>query len=160
MTCNCGNEIPLKRIELGFKECLNCSKSVKKSAIPVINHKTGNEIQIVDDPKVAEEFFHLSKRKGFGTLNGLQSGFKQKTITKKKIQKIETVKEFSVKISQTLDKSNYKDEFHSLEFFTILDNSKEEALQYLNKFFQLKEISVETRKRLIYILNQNNELES
>ena len=40
--------------------------------MPVIHHKTGNEIEIVKDPEVAADFFAKSARVGFGTLRGLR----------------------------------------------------------------------------------------
>jgi hypothetical protein len=40
--------------------------------VPVIHHKTGNEIEIVKDPEVAADFFAKSARVGFGTLRGLR----------------------------------------------------------------------------------------
>jgi hypothetical protein len=42
----------------------------------VINHKTGNEVQIVKDPEVAQEFMAKSARVGFGTLRGISGGYK------------------------------------------------------------------------------------
>lgn len=72
----CREVIPAKRLELlpGATHCVKCSTEDKVSAIPVIHHKTGNEIQIVRDPEVAAEFHRLSSRVGFGTLRGLKAG--------------------------------------------------------------------------------------
>ena len=73
---SCNNEIPNARINIlpNVQYCVNCSNEAKVSAIPVIHHKTGNEIQIVRDPEVAAEFHKLSSRIGFGTLRGLKAG--------------------------------------------------------------------------------------
>lgn len=90
MKCkNCLEEIHPKRVELGYTNCVNCSDEIKWSCIPVINHKTGNEIQIVKDPEVAAEFMAKSARIGFGTLRGISSSYKQKTVIPKKPIKIE-----------------------------------------------------------------------
>lgn len=62
----CGEEMPVKRKELGYTECIKCSTATKWAGVPVINHKTGNEIQVVKDPEVAAEFMALSNRAGFG----------------------------------------------------------------------------------------------
>lgn len=47
MYCRCGNEMHPVRIELGYKSCVNCSTIQTYSYIPIIEHKTGNTIQIV-----------------------------------------------------------------------------------------------------------------
>jgi len=50
-----------------------CSTEERWSGVPVVNHKTGNEIQIVKDPEVAADFLAKSARVGFGTLRGMTS---------------------------------------------------------------------------------------
>jgi hypothetical protein len=47
INCKCGNSIPQGRLDLGYKKCLNCSDTAKYSYVPIIEHKTGNTIQIV-----------------------------------------------------------------------------------------------------------------
>ena len=47
MYCKCGNEMHPVRINLGYKSCVNCSNVQTYSYIPIIEHKTGNTIQIV-----------------------------------------------------------------------------------------------------------------
>jgi len=77
MKCkNCLNDINPKRLELGYKICIDCSNEPKWSSVPVINHKTGNEIQIVKDPEVAAEFMAKTARVGFGTMRGISGGYK------------------------------------------------------------------------------------
>ena len=73
---SCNSTIPNERLRLlpNAIHCVNCSTVDKVSAIPIIHHKTGNEIQIVADPEVAAEFHRLSSRVGFGTLRGLKAG--------------------------------------------------------------------------------------
>lgn len=75
----CKTPFPLQRYEMGYKNCTECSAEPKWSAVPVINHKTGNEVQIVKDPEDAAEFLHKSARVGFGTMRGMSSGYKRKT---------------------------------------------------------------------------------
>jgi hypothetical protein len=72
MRCKCGTPIPAARAELGYKCCTRCSTEARWSGVPVIHHKTGNEIEIVKDPEVAADFFAKSARVGFGTLRGLR----------------------------------------------------------------------------------------
>jgi len=73
---NCNQQIPVQRLKVvpGTTTCVSCSNVNRLSAIPVIHHKTGNEIQIVKDPEVAKEFYRLSARVGFGCLRGLKAG--------------------------------------------------------------------------------------
>jgi hypothetical protein len=78
--CNkCKTTFPTERYDIGYRTCIECSEEPKWSAVPVINHKTGNEIQIVKDPEDAAEFLHKSARVGFGTMRGMSSSYKRKT---------------------------------------------------------------------------------
>ena len=45
--CRCGNSLPAVRVELGYKKCVKCSEVEQYSYVPIIEHKTGNTIQIV-----------------------------------------------------------------------------------------------------------------
>jgi hypothetical protein len=47
MYCKCGKEMHSIRINLGYRCCVNCSTTKTYSYIPIIEHKTGNTIQIV-----------------------------------------------------------------------------------------------------------------
>ena len=47
MYYKCGNPVHPVRLELGYKNCVSCSKVQQVSYIPIITHKTGNTIQIV-----------------------------------------------------------------------------------------------------------------
>ena len=67
MKCKCNNEIPTGRLRLGFKICVNCSTVERYGCAPLINHKTGNTIQIMsrsDAAKIAK----LTRRRGYGTM--------------------------------------------------------------------------------------------
>lgn len=78
MNCKtCQTSIPTPRYNLGYRTCVNCSSEHKWSSIPVINHKTGNEIQIIKDPEVAAEFLAKSARQGFGTLRGMSTSYRR-----------------------------------------------------------------------------------
>ena len=46
--CSCGNIIPKKRVEMGYKVCVECSTTEKYGCIDIIYHKTGNTIEILD----------------------------------------------------------------------------------------------------------------
>ena len=45
--CKCGNEIHPVRIKYGYSNCVACSTVEKYGCAPVINHKTGNSIEIL-----------------------------------------------------------------------------------------------------------------
>jgi hypothetical protein len=45
--CRCTAIIPQGRIDLGYKTCIKCSTTEQYSYVPIIEHKTGNTIQIV-----------------------------------------------------------------------------------------------------------------
>ena len=47
MYCKCGSKLHQVRIDLGYKSCVNCSTIKTYSYVPIIEHKTGNTIQIV-----------------------------------------------------------------------------------------------------------------
>lgn len=47
MYCRCGSQMHPVRIELGYTKCVKCSTMKTYSYIPIIEHKTGNTIQIV-----------------------------------------------------------------------------------------------------------------
>jgi len=65
--CKCGNELHPVRIKYGYDNCVSCSNVERYGCAPVINHKTGNSIQILsreDAIKIAK----LTRRKGYGTM--------------------------------------------------------------------------------------------
>ena len=69
MRCKCDKVIPEGRVRLGFKVCISCSSVEAYGCAPVINHKTGNSIQIMS-ARDAERIARLTRRKGYGTMLG------------------------------------------------------------------------------------------
>ena len=68
MKClKCDNIIPEGRLRLGYKVCVNCSTVSRYGCAPVINHKTGNTIQIMSSED-AEKVAKLFRRRGYGTM--------------------------------------------------------------------------------------------
>ena len=47
MRCKCRNIIPLGRLQLGYKTCVECSTVEKHSYSPIIANKQIQELQIV-----------------------------------------------------------------------------------------------------------------
>ena len=70
MKCNkCENIIPEPRVKLGYTVCVQCSTVEPYGCAPVINHKTGNSIQIMSS-KDAARMAKLTQRRGYGTMLG------------------------------------------------------------------------------------------
>jgi len=69
MKCNCNKIIPQGRVNLGFTTCVDCSKTEKYGCAPLINHKTGNSIQIMSSSD-AKRIAKLTQRRGYGTMLG------------------------------------------------------------------------------------------
>jgi len=67
MKCKCNQVIPQGRIDLGYKVCVKCSTVQKYGCSPVINHKTGNSIEILSRED-AETIAKMTRRKGYGTM--------------------------------------------------------------------------------------------
>ncbi len=69
LQCKCGDIIPQGRVDLGYKVCVNCSTTEQYGCAPLINHKTGNSIQIMSS-RDAEKIARLTRRRGYGTMLG------------------------------------------------------------------------------------------
>ena len=67
MNCKCGSIIPDVRVNLGYKTCVNCSTVEQYGCAPLINHKTGNSIQIMSSSDAAK-IAKLTRRRGYGTM--------------------------------------------------------------------------------------------
>ena len=67
MICKCKNIIPNGRVRLGFKICISCSKIQAYGYAPLINHKTGNSIQIMSRED-AKRIAKMTQRRGYGTM--------------------------------------------------------------------------------------------
>lgn len=73
MKCKCSNIIPAKRIQMGYKVCVECSTTERYGCIDIIYHKTGNTIEILD-AEDARKMKKLSQRRGFGSLRSMGPG--------------------------------------------------------------------------------------
>ena len=70
MKCvKCKTIIPDGRASLGYNTCVNCSTVEQYGCAPLINHKTGNSIQIMSASDAAI-ISRLTRRKGYGTMLG------------------------------------------------------------------------------------------
>ena len=66
MYCRCGKKVHPVRLELGYKTCVDHSTTQTYSYVPIIEHKTGNTIQIVSQAQ-SIAIAKASRRKGYGT---------------------------------------------------------------------------------------------
>ena len=156
MNCQkCGNNIPKKRVEMGYSTCVDCSTESKWSGHLVVFHKTGNTYDIIKDPETAAIMASMSNRNGFGS--------KRKTVAKegknsvKKITPAEN-KNIDPSVIKRIppDPSKWEDEAYTLAILDKLTESANEALQLLNKVFAEGKISPIARKRLLVIISANN----
>ena len=70
MNCiKCNAKIPSVRVGLGYKTCINCSTTEMYGCAPLINHKTGNSIQIMSQSDAAK-IAKMTQRRGYGTMLG------------------------------------------------------------------------------------------
>jgi len=69
MKCKCKKIIPQMRVNLGYNNCVDCSTVEAYGCAPVINHKTGNSIQIMSASDAAK-IFKMTQRRGYGTMLG------------------------------------------------------------------------------------------
>ena len=69
MKCKCKNIIPIQRVNLGYKVCVKCSTTEQYGCAPLINHKTGNSIQIMSMSDAAR-VSKMTQRRGYGTMLG------------------------------------------------------------------------------------------
>lgn len=72
---HCDTEIPAARLKLlpHTQFCVKCSDEEKWSAVHVIHHKTGNEIEVVKNADTAKQFKKMSTRSTYGAIRGLNS---------------------------------------------------------------------------------------
>lgn len=75
MKCkSCLRLIPNKRIELGFKLCVDCSDTDVYGTVGITYHKTGNTLQHVDK-ETAAKINQASRRNTYGSnLGSIKSG--------------------------------------------------------------------------------------
>ena len=67
MICKCKNIIPKQRVNLGYNACVSCSTVEAYGCAPLINHKTGNSIQIMSSSDAAR-IAKMTQRRGYGTM--------------------------------------------------------------------------------------------
>ena len=67
MKCKCKKIIPIQRVNLGYKNCVDCSTVEHYGCAPITFHKTGNSIQIMSSSDAAK-ISKMTQRRGYGTM--------------------------------------------------------------------------------------------
>ena len=101
----CGNDFPLKRKELGYHVCVNCSTAKPKVAITTVEGSgdhTYNDIIIMDQDK------YISIAKKEAELSGRKVDIEILDLDKDEFEVSQSVKE---KVHQTLDEDLGEDDF-------------------------------------------------
>jgi len=64
--CSCGLEISEARLKAlpETTTCVKCSDTKKVHGFNVVEHKTGNWVQVIKDAEVFEELINLDKSRG------------------------------------------------------------------------------------------------
>lgn len=144
MKCKCcDKEIPQKRLELGFKKCVDCSDTERYGVVDVVYHKTGNTVEIID-LKTAEAINKASKRSGYGVMRGMTKGGSKSisTYKPKKTGKTNRVSTSFIGNETTFDNVGQK----AMLFFEVA--GIEAAYEIIEKAFKELEINVRQRNKL------------
>ena len=152
MKCKgCDKDIPQKRIELGYKKCVDCSDTEKYGVVDVVYHKTGNTVEITDT-KTAEAVNKASKRSGYGVMRGMTKGGSKSISNYNPKGKL---RENCVSLSfvgneVTFNKVGEK----AMLFFEI--GGIESALEIIEKAFNNTEINISQRNKLRQVFESLN----
>ncbi len=144
MKCKCNKIIPKARLNLGYKECVECSTVEKLGCIDTINHKTGNTIQVMSR-RDANQASKLTKRAGFGTLRAITKGSSQRK-TKYKYDGCSTSQVGSQELYEHIGKT----------YIDYLDVDKDIAERYLTRSldnFEISELQYNKIKQICYKIN-------
>ncbi len=59
------------------KTCTACSQAKPYGVVSIVNHKTGNEVQIIPNKELADLINIQSQRKGYGVSRGVKGSYKR-----------------------------------------------------------------------------------
>jgi len=155
MICKCGIKIHPKRIEMGYRVCVDCSTESAWSAVQVVYHKTGNTIEVVKDPEVAALATAMSQRTGFGVMKGL-TGNHRKTRLAANTPKRKEIQQ-SVVSDKIISRKPIQTDWYAVgeEAVSVLETAGiESALAYLEKALEEKRIIRFDMKRLVPIIEE------
>ena len=154
MNCKCGNLIPAKRVEMGYRVCVNCSTEQAWSAVHVVYHKTGNTIEVVKDPEVAALATAMSQRTGFGVMKGLTGNHRK---SHKKINLHKAAKPVEEVRDKIISRKPIQTDWYAVgeEAVGILETAGiDAAIQHLEAALENKRIIRYDMKRLVPIIEE------
>jgi hypothetical protein len=148
MKCkHCQSNIPAKRISLGYKTCVNFSTTESYGFVNVINHKTGNTVQIMPKEQAAA-INKIGDRKRFGTV--LRGGSKSTAYNPKKLSGHSCCSTSYIGTKETY-------EMVGKEAMQILEHQGfETALKYIEKQvneFLINKLQASDIKRILMLFN-------
>lgn len=154
MKCKCGSHIPEKRVDMGYRVCVECSTESRWSIVPVNYHKTGNTAEIIKDPEVAADFMFMSSRKGFGVMRGLIST-RRKTVVRQPREKKEepTVTNLPPKVMSKHMPTYYFEEVGEKAVNIAERETIEKALMYIEQALDERLIYKKQADQLKDIIN-------
>ena len=152
MKCKgCYKDIPQKRLELGFKKCVNCSDTEKYGVIDVVYHKTGNTVEITD-AKTAEAVNKASKRSGYGVMRGMTKGGSKSISNYNPKGKL---RENCVSLSFVGNEVTFNKVGEKAMLFFEIDGI-ESALEIIEKSFNNTEINISQSNKLRQVFESLN----
>lgn len=159
MICKCGNNIPGARIKLGYKTCVDCSSEQRWGVNPLTFHKTGNTVEVIKDPELAEEINNMAQRRNYGVMKGVTGSYKRRKHVTPRKPKFEKVTEFSKEIGRKqVDPANYQ--FHEVlsETGKMYEDgySIEEVDNFLSEQIKKLRISPAHKKQIITLIEYVN----
>lgn len=159
MICKCGNKIPSIRIKLGYKTCVDCSNEQKWGVNPLTFHKTGNTVEVIKDPELAEEISNMAQRRNYGVMKGVTGSYKRKKNVIPRKPKLEKVTEFSKELERKqVDPSKYQFEYVLSESGKFIDDghTMQELDKFLSEQIQKLRISPDHKKQIITLIEYVN----
>lgn len=152
MNCTkCDVEIPAVRIQLGYKECVNCSDVTAYKAHIVYPHKTGAVVEPVATEEQAEHLTRLDRRsskkskKAYGQMASNSWDRWLREYEKKKKEPIKSVKVYPLLVSNYMTQS--KAIRIGFEKFNKLGYDR--AVGHINELYADDKITLSTKSSVV-----------
>ena len=139
----CKSNIPQVRVDLGYRECVDCSSVEQVGCVDITYHKTGNTIQVMDK-QTAAKVNKLSQRAGYGIMRGLRGGSTPKSNTKIVGN---SGREMRMPTREDFERAG------KMAMSLMDSKGKDSAIKYLNEALESRMISGSHRRQLLEIVN-------
>jgi hypothetical protein len=145
MKCKaCKNEIPTRRAELGYNECVNCSTIESYGCVDLVYHKTGNTLEIVDK-QTAAKINKLARRSGFGVMRGIVGNKNRISDIPLAVPKYE---ELIIETQENFEKAG------EVAISMLEEHGLDAAMQSLSSFYSNRQISIKQMNNLNAIVRK------